>query len=64
MVQCGSFKENQPLIKAFVARGDQTGFARLVHASMTTEAFVAQETMKPNPLLGPSMPVECVSING
>ncbi len=40
-----------PPVRAFVAIGDQMGFERLVAASTTTEAFVAQETVNPNPLV-------------
>ena len=38
-------------MRVLVRTGDQIGLARSVQASTTTEMFVAQEMMKPNPLV-------------
>ena len=43
-------------MRVLVPAGDQRGLARFVQASTTTERFVAQETMKPNPLVCTAKP--------
>ena len=43
-----SLRQDQPSIRVFVDTGDQTGLARVVEASTTTDAFVAHEMRKPN----------------
>ena len=38
-------------MRVLVCSGDQTGLTRFVQASTTTETFIAQERVKPNPLV-------------
>ncbi len=52
MVHSASLKSDQPSMRVFVLTGDQTGLARVVEASTTTEAFVAQEILQPNWFVG------------
>ena len=44
----GSLKYDQPSVRVLVDTEDQVWFARVVDASTTTAAFVAQEILKPN----------------
>ncbi len=46
-----SLKSHQPPVRVLVLMGDQTGLNRVVAASITTEAFVAQEMRKAKPLV-------------